>query len=157
ARTQEQLRQRARDLLDFVQAQADTIDMAALAYTLQVGREAMEERLALVVRSGEELVERLRAYISGAQETEGTYQGQVRRNESISLFNTDLDLQETTDKWLAGKKLTKLLELWVKGLEIDWSKLYGETKPLRVSLPTYPFARERYWIDTSAGPSAAAK
>ncbi len=29
---------------------------------------------------------------------------------------------------------------------MDWNKLYGETKPKRISLPTYPFARERYWV-----------
>jgi acyl transferase domain-containing protein len=34
----------------------------------------------------------------------------------------------------------------VKGLVFDWKRLYGERKPKRISLPTYPFARERYWI-----------
>ena len=36
--------------------------------------------------------------------------------------------------------------LWVKGLVFDWNRLYGENKPRRISLPTYPFARERYWV-----------
>ena len=44
------------------------------------------------------------------------------------------------------KKYTKLLDLWVKGLVLDWNKIYGERKPRRISLPTYPFARERYWV-----------
>src|SRR5262249_5070807 len=43
-------------------------------------------------------------------------------------------------------KFGKLLDLWVKGLAFDWSGLYGETRPRRLSLPTYPFARERYWL-----------
>ncbi|RYZ81766.1 MAG: hypothetical protein EOO68_35405, partial [Moraxellaceae bacterium] len=50
------------------------------------------------------------------------------------------------------KKLSKLVDLWVKGLELDWNKFYtdsslGVVKPKRISLPTYPFAKERYWID----------
>src|SRR5258708_22592855 len=48
---------------------------------------------------------------------------------------------------MAEGRLAKLLDLWVKGLELDWSMLYGEVRPQRISLPTYPFAQERYWID----------
>src|SRR5437762_3104431 len=45
-------------------------------------------------------------------------------------------------------KYEKLLEWWVRGLTIDWKHLYGEHLPRRISLPTYPFARERYWVPT---------
>jgi len=46
----------------------------------------------------------------------------------------------------------RLLELWVRGLNIDWNRLYGERRPLRVSLPGYPFSPESYWIpETFAG------
>jgi acyl transferase domain-containing protein len=38
------------------------------------------------------------------------------------------------------------VDLWVKGLGFEWEKLYGDVKPQRISLPTYPFAQERYWI-----------
>ena len=50
------------------------------------------------------------------------------------------------DKCLAGRKLGKLLGLWARGLEFDWNVLYGPARPRRMNLPTYPFARERYWI-----------
>src|SRR5262249_28765236 len=51
--------------------------------------------------------------------------------------------------WLAKGKLDQLADLWVKGLEIDWSALYtdsGKPRPRRISLPTYPFAREPFWL-----------
>ncbi|MEJ2125065.1 MAG: hypothetical protein P8Y47_09735, partial [Alphaproteobacteria bacterium] len=50
-------------------------------------------------------------------------------------------------------KLHKLAELWVKGLAFDWNRLYGERKPHRLSLPTYPFAQERYWVPEAAAPT----
>ena len=53
-------------------------------------------------------------------------------------------------KWVERGKYGKLLELWVKGLSFDWRRLYGEAKPRRISLPTYPFAKERYWVEASA-------
>ncbi|MEL6929617.1 MAG: acyltransferase domain-containing protein, partial [Cyanobacteria bacterium J06600_6] len=37
-------------------------------------------------------------------------------------------------------------QLWLSGVKIDWDKLYFE-QPGRVSLPTYPFERQRYWIE----------
>ena len=152
ARTPEQLKQKAHELLDFVRARMNALDLSAIAYTLQLGREAMEERLGLVASSAESLVEKLEAFVAGEQDVDDAYQGQVKRNqETLSLFSTDADLQQTIDKWIANKKLAKLLELWCQGVEVDWSKLYGEVKPQRVSLPTYPFAREHYWVDITAG------
>src|SRR5262249_62141231 len=55
ARTAAQLQQRARALLDFVRSRLAALDLAAMAYTLQVGREAMDERLAFLVRSVDQL------------------------------------------------------------------------------------------------------
>ena len=52
-------------------------------------------------------------------------------------------------KWIADKKLNKLLDLWTRGLDVDWNILYGDTKPNRLRLPIYPFAKERYWIEAS--------
>ncbi len=151
ARAPEQLRQKAQDLLDFVRSR-ETIDLAAMAYTLQVGREAMEERLGFVAGSVEELLAKLEAFVAGEPVIDGLHQGQVKRNrEALSLFGTDGDLQQAVEKWIANRKIAKLLELWVKGLEVDWSRLYGETKPPRTSLPAYPFAKERYWVDTGMG------
>ncbi|WP_051313370.1 SDR family NAD(P)-dependent oxidoreductase [Sporocytophaga myxococcoides] len=146
ARTEEQLKQKASDLLSFVQTTRP--ELAAMAYTLQVGREAMEERLGFLVSSVDQLIDKLKSYINGVQNIEDTYQGQVKRNkEALSLFSTDTDLQQTVGKWISEKKLSKLLDLWVKGLELDWNKLYDGNKPNRISLPTYPFAKEKYWVD----------
>jgi acyl transferase domain-containing protein/enoyl-CoA hydratase/carnithine racemase/acyl carrier protein/SAM-dependent methyltransferase/NADP-dependent 3-hydroxy acid dehydrogenase YdfG len=150
ARTAEQLRQKARELLDVVRGGQNEIDLVSMAYTLQVGREGMEERLGMEVSSVEQLVAKLQAYVEGELDTEDVYQGQVKRNqEALALFSSDADLRQTVDKWVVDRKLSKLLELWAKGLEIDWGKLYGEVKPRRMSLPTYPFAKERYWIDVT--------
>jgi amino acid adenylation domain-containing protein/non-ribosomal peptide synthase protein (TIGR01720 family) len=36
--------------------------------------------------------------------------------------------------------------LWLRGLKVDWDALYEHEERHRVSLPTYPFERARYWI-----------
>jgi acyl transferase domain-containing protein/thioesterase domain-containing protein/aryl carrier-like protein len=37
--------------------------------------------------------------------------------------------------------------LWVSGIEIDPGRFFARDSQRRVSLPTYPFERQRYWID----------
>ncbi|HYO55828.1 type I polyketide synthase [Archangium sp.] len=37
--------------------------------------------------------------------------------------------------------------LWLAGVQIDWPKLYPGEKRRRVVLPTYPFQRERHWVE----------
>ncbi|MEW6735531.1 MAG: type I polyketide synthase, partial [Acidobacteriota bacterium] len=37
--------------------------------------------------------------------------------------------------------------LWVAGVTVDWQAYHNGEKRKRVSLPTYPFQRRRYWID----------
>ena len=124
-----------------------------MAYTLQMGREGMTERVGMVVRSEGELEEKLSGYVAGKEEVEGVYRGQGKKNheEGMRLFSSDADLQETVGKWIENGKYEKLLELWVRGVEVEWGRMYGERKPRRMSLPTYPFAREHYWIEAGVG------
>jgi NADPH:quinone reductase-like Zn-dependent oxidoreductase/acyl carrier protein len=43
-----------------------------------------------------------------------------------------------------------LAKLWLYGVEIDWSSFYKQQQCHRLPLPTYPFERQRYWIDPPA-------
>lgn len=46
--------------------------------------------------------------------------------------------------------LNTLGQLWLAGVEIDWSGFYNREKLNRIPLPTYPFERQRYWIEPSS-------
>lgn len=147
ARTADQLEQKVRDLLAFISRQEQVIHLRSMAYTLQVGREAMDVRLAFVVDSITRLVDKLESYTRDEEGVEHCFYGQIDKDmDSISLLNQDDDMTDAIDKWIARGKLTKLASLWVKGLEIDWRKLYSDGIPSLLSLPTYPFAKDRYWI-----------
>jgi acyl transferase domain-containing protein/acyl carrier protein len=43
--------------------------------------------------------------------------------------------------------LNILGRLWLAGVEINWSGYYSHEQRYRVPLPTYPFERQRYWIE----------
>ena len=123
-------------------------DLPKISYTLQVGRESMKERMALVVGSINELTDKLKKYLEDENTITGLFRGKDKKKQEIlSEFTDDEDLERKVSEWLNNKNYTKLLSLWVGGLEIDWDRLYRSERPFRISLPTYPFARESYWID----------
>jgi len=52
---------------------------------------------------------------------------------------------------------TALARLWLAGVEPDWPALHGGAPRRRVALPTYPFDRQRHWVEPKAqDPHAAA-
>jgi acyl transferase domain-containing protein/tryptophanase/acyl carrier protein len=124
-------------------------DLSDIAFTLQLGRDEMAERLALVVHSIDQLKEQLSAYLAGNENTENTFYGRVTQKSSADFIKSEGNNdspEELAHKWLAGKDHARLAEAWVKGIDINWKELHKNDKPKRISLPTYPFARERYWF-----------
>jgi acyl transferase domain-containing protein len=118
------------------------LDLRDLAYTLQTGREPLEERLALMVSSVDEAVEALSRFHAGDQAIVGLYRGNARKDKVGLPTDGSADVADM----LSRGALTDLARLWVAGLEVDWYLLYHGDPPGRLSLPTYPFARERYWL-----------
>ncbi|MBW4617793.1 MAG: acyltransferase domain-containing protein [Cyanosarcina radialis HA8281-LM2] len=46
--------------------------------------------------------------------------------------------------------LNSLGQLWLAGVKIDWAKFHSHNVCYRVALPTYPFERQRYWIEAKS-------
>ncbi|XXT21475.1 SDR family NAD(P)-dependent oxidoreductase [Sorangium sp. So ce429] len=160
AKSEERLRAHATQLRAHLARHAySDRDLGSIAYTLQVGREAMDHRIAFTATGIQELEDKLQGYLEGRAERgeiNEFYAGQVKRgNEMIALFAGDEELQEAVRKWVDRGKYSKLLELWVNGLSFDWRLLSGG-RGRRIPLPTYPFAGERYWIEAPARTERAA-
>ncbi len=158
ARTDEQLKQQAKNLLHALQTDRYTQeDLVRIAYTLQVGRDALGERLGFVANGLLEVQEKLQAYLQVQSTLSGIYRGQVKAGKAaLSIFRDSDELREAIGKWLERGRYEALLELWVQGLDMDWEQLYGEQRPGRISLPTYPFSQEIYWaFEVPRGDGAA--
>ncbi|HEX2131990.1 MAG TPA: beta-ketoacyl synthase N-terminal-like domain-containing protein [Actinophytocola sp.] len=131
ARTGEALRDRARRLVGWLK-HADARSWADVAYTLQVGREAMDCRLALVAETGDEAIQLLDGWLDGDPEMS-------RRVAFADGARHDGDTGDTGDL-VAERRLDLLADRWVAGARVDWSLLHQGTRR-RVPLPGYPFAR----------------
>ncbi|MFF0826320.1 SDR family NAD(P)-dependent oxidoreductase [Brevibacillus sp. NPDC003359] len=148
AKNKERLHEQVRQLMHELNKRDYTDEhLGRIAYTLQTGREAMDARVGFIVTSIEELKHQLKSYLEDGAEASDVFEGNVQQNrEMIAVFRADEELKEAVEKWIKRRKYAKLLGLWVKGLTVDWNIIYGESRPQRMSLPTYPFSRQRYWV-----------
>jgi polyketide synthase PksM len=157
ARDEDRLRESAELLLGAIRGPAlGECGLADIAYTLQVGREAMEERLAILASSFEELAEKLQGYLQGKPDGEALFRGRASSRGRAAQLGADEDMARTLEAWVQKQKFGQLLALWVEGLPFDWSKLQGSRRQRRARLPTYPFARERYWVPRGEGEASSA-
>ena len=157
ARTSERLTAYAEHLSHFLSSPAGRdIHLGDVAHTLQVGREAMKERVLFLVRDIPELVAKLKDFAAGTRSIDGCWVGRVDRNsEALQAFSSDEDSREMLTRWIARGEYAKIAECWTRGVALDWRMLDGigqaaTRRPRRISLPTYPFAKEHYWASLSA-------
>ncbi|WP_347836791.1 hypothetical protein [Gracilibacillus sp. JCM 18860] len=108
----------------------------------------MDERLAVVVTSVADLQTKLTDIISPPKsDRTDYYRGEVKAHKAAMAVLADEDMGGAIlETWQQKGKYDKLLKLWVRGMPVDWDRLYRKVKPRRISLPTYPFTRERYWL-----------
>jgi polyketide synthase PksN len=141
ARTEDRLEAYVQAMLRHLETH--DLDLVDLAYTLQVGRDPMACRLGIAVGSKAQLIERFGQFLAGDTRVDGLYFGKVRQNAD------EVSLNDRAAQLVSNNEHDRLLQDWVNGAQLDWDRLYGATRPRRLNLPGYPFARERYWIDTS--------
>jgi natural product biosynthesis luciferase-like monooxygenase protein len=65
---------------------------------------------------------------------------------SIGIWLTSLNPEQ--EDW--AQLLQSLETLYLQGVSVDWNGFDRDYSRRRLSLPTYPFQRQRYWFDTDA-------
>ncbi|GAA2267733.1 hypothetical protein GCM10010430_61150 [Kitasatospora cystarginea] len=136
ARTDQALRTLAGRLAAYLHAGGPAAGtLADLAYTTQIGREALPERLALVVRSLPELADRLDEFAGGGTE-------ELRGRATGPAWFTGAP--DPADP--GGSEPEEIGRRWVTGTAWDWAAWHrGEARRM-VPLPWYPFDRRRCWL-----------
>jgi acyl transferase domain-containing protein/acyl carrier protein/ubiquinone/menaquinone biosynthesis C-methylase UbiE len=143
ARTKERLIEYTRLWVQYLQQSPD-IDLKNIAYTLQIGREEMVCRLAVVANCRTELLEKLNQWIESPENMDICHFG--------DLNTTKIIFQEVAGQIIKTGNLREIAKLWVLGNPIPWQDLYQGMKPHRVGqLPVYPF--ERAFCRSILGPN----
>lgn len=154
AQTSEKLVALARSLLDRVQEDRSSgfsgHSLADIAWTLQRGREPMPERLAFVANSVEDMMEKLQAFVARTARAEPEAPGTTCRTIACTQVE-NVDCRDIVRQALDRGDLRKIAATWAAGAAIDWTLMWPGARPGIVSLPTYPFAGDSYWVTPIQG------
>lgn len=142
-------------------------DLNSVCYTANTGRGSYRYRIAIIVRNKEDFIRKIKLLrdipykvrkepwlfygehklVPESKEIRGV--GEITEREKTAL--TDAVESEINELTQAGKDRMKMIKkicgLYVSGADVEWRRFYSDQKISRVSLPVYPFARERCWVD----------
>lgn len=132
------------------------LDLASVAYTLQAGRKPFEYRRAVVCAGVREAIDSLasaralapRRTSASDNVSENPNANASRSATAISMWPREED--EPRDHRAPSDeraRLARIADQWLAGDPVDWHALHGPAGRRRIPLPTYPFERQRYWID----------
>ncbi|MBW7476952.1 SDR family NAD(P)-dependent oxidoreductase [Paenibacillus oenotherae] len=137
-----------------------------LCFTANTGRGHYQYRLAVIAWDAEDLAGKLEAAAHAGLDA-GHHNGLLYGYHK-TVSQRAAEPQEVTEqdkrRWSAeadgvlsgipefsegiGERLLlQLAQYYVQGAEVNWEELYKGQKRSKVSLPTYPFERNRCWID----------
>jgi probable biosynthetic protein (TIGR04098 family) len=145
AKDAERLQEQVRNLMNYLEINRQ-LNIRDIAYTLQVGREPMEIRLAFEAKDTSHLIAALGNYLAGEKSV--AFSGDAKLSDGFLLEGRAGKAYIETA--IETCECRSLAQLWVRGVNIDWNLLYPAEKPNKISLPAYPFARERHWISKNA-------
>jgi len=87
--------------------------------------------------------------LSSLARQHGGYSQRFTVLPSLARPNDSRDNAET------GQVLSTVGQLWANGVNVDWQAFYAQEKRHRLPLPTYPFERQKYWLDPPRAPQKA--
>lgn len=152
AKTENALLNKFKEFSLWLQNRNPSISLSSICYTLNVGREHFDKRCALVVDSFEELVDSINKLILGEYSENIIINNnlEIKKSYITKLINK---LTQTLEEPISKDELLTLGYFYVQGYDLDWQNFYKNQKNKRVSLPTYPFDTEDYWIPEKQDPS----
>lgn len=137
----ERLHEYAKQMYLYLTSKENTdLNIQNFCYTLQVGRESLSARLAIIAMTRDDLVNKIKTYL----DTPDQLANQIWVNHNVDIHRT------------TNENHGQLAEQWVNGSRVIWDEMYGENKPRRISIPTYPFLKRRCWVSSQA-PSVEVK
>lgn len=142
---------RVKDLELWVKNNKESLNINDVCYTLTQHRSHFNKRVCFVASDISELLSQFEDYINGvknrkvilnnekAEKSTGYMEKQLQKF-IIDQLHSNADDTETEECYLA------LADMYVRGYDIYWEKIYGEKSGKVISAPAYPFDLKSYWI-----------
>jgi acyl transferase domain-containing protein len=146
-------------------------DLGDVCFTANTGRLHGDHRLAVIGETTEQVRASLQSFIGGRDDgnvVRGKAQSKRRPKVGFSFTGEDHSVLELWKQWGVQSDpegepavwvevgpdksdwptlLKNLARLYVSGVEVDWVGFDRDYRRYPLVLPTYPFQRQRHWVD----------
>ncbi|EIW19438.1 beta-ketoacyl synthase N-terminal-like domain-containing protein, partial [Pelosinus fermentans] len=144
AKTKDALERKIADMIHWFEEKVQNERADEISYTLLAGRSHFSARCIFIAEDLYELQQQLIA-VAKSGLAEFSFREEVKGlkdygEQLLAELREDRSINAETYK----EKLSVLSELYISGYTLNWANLFDRSR--RVPLPTYPFAREHYWI-----------
>lgn len=146
------LYQKIKDISDWLNTTNILPSIRDIAHTLQIGRKHFNYRFACIAGDSLDLRNKIQRYLEGKS-----------RNDAINCNRLITEITEKNQKKYEGiidnlfsgypqnkkqfkKKLAHLANAYVRGYALNWERFANQEKAYKVSLPSYPFSGEPFWV-----------
>ncbi len=148
AKTKSSLQEQASNLLSYLKQVKSTAKLDRIGNTLCNGRQHFSLRYAMVVNNVNELIATLESVTQGSEDKKYFHNIELPSKKSKTLEKILRQLESQIQSASGddySEKLTALAEFYIQGYDIQFNNLY-DTSLVKLSLPTYPFAKTEYWV-----------
>jgi acyl transferase domain-containing protein/acyl carrier protein len=147
ARNSDRLRELVERMLAFAERRP-LPDFADFAFSLH-RREALPSRLAIMAATWSEAIGAMQAFVGApGPATHGCEMFRGEGTDAVAQLASGDEGAALVDALLGASSLHKLALLWANGGAVQLDQLDKGSGRL-CDLPTYPFARDRYWLSTA--------
>ena len=152
ANSEKVLKKLITDYVSFLQKDTH-LGLKDICFTVNTGRGIYTHRMAIIISSLKELLDRLkllnREEILTEVDITGVFYGKSKHHYKED-YSIDAEVTEILNDFNKGKQekyLEDLCRKYIRGFYVPWEELYLNEDRYKVSLPSYPFDRVRCWID----------
>lgn len=149
AKSPQALQHRIRDLAAHLQKHPE-LSLRDVAFTLAIGRDSMTHRIAFMCNQRPALLQTLQDLTASRKPSHVFQNNAQNHREALAPLRQDAEFGALALSWLHNGKADKTLELWTRGLDLDWRSVFADLSAVRVPLPAYRFDHKRYWPDLEA-------
>ncbi|MGJ3253894.1 MAG: beta-ketoacyl synthase N-terminal-like domain-containing protein [Elainellaceae cyanobacterium] len=149
ARTEQALRDLVRRYIEHLGRHPD-LKLGNVCFTACTGRSHFNHRLAVISSSIADLREKLVAFDAG-QFLDGVHHGRIRGAADLGQLSSPQSVSQSVSQSGTANRRQVLEEqamLYLQGAPLDWNVLDSRGDRHHVVLPTYPFQRQRYGIES---------
>jgi len=154
ARSEAQVRQQIEQLRAFCRHHPET-DCGNLSRTLLLGRRHFKHRLACVFGTLDELSGALETWLNSGKAPQvysaALNDGEQRTQSSLKNYGNQC-IEDSLHA--SGSHYRELLatiaDLYIHGYALNFERLFQGAGYTMLSLPTYPFAQQRYWVKAAS-------